>query len=38
MDPTKLNKLFESIVKSKEMQRNIVQEHSLEQAGSVDSA
>ena len=34
MDPTKLNKLLASIVKS----RNIVQEHSLEQVGFRDYA
>jgi len=32
MDHIKLNKLLASIVKSREIKRNIAQEHSLEQA------
>ena len=38
MDPIKLNKLLASIVESREIQRNIVQERSLEQAGFRDYA
>jgi hypothetical protein len=38
MDPIKLNKILASIVKSREIQRNIVQERSLEQAGFRDYA
>ena len=38
MDPIKLNKSLVSIVKSGEIQRNIVQERSLEQAEFRDYA
>ena len=38
MDPIKLNKLFQSIGKSREIQRNIIQELSLEQPGFRDNA
>ena len=33
MDPIQLNKILASIFKSREIQRNIVQERSLEQSG-----
>jgi len=38
MDPKKLNKLLAIIVKSREIQRSIVQKCSLEQAGFRDYA
>ena len=38
MDPINLNKLIVSIVKKREIQRNIVQKRSLEQAGFCDYA